>query len=250
MAETSTATPPKRGVRGLAVQANPTYALAVVLVPIGALMVAIGTNDLRLLGYVHVMAGVIWTGIDLFMGAVIGPVVGSLEPEQRAGFFKTFTPKMTFLMPVLSLVTIAGGIVFALRMGKFPHADPWLALMTAAHLPIIPIVARQYNALTDRRTLAIAGLAIVGTGAFLARTLPAFAMTDPWIVAALAIATLLTTIGVGVLLPGEINIYLEIISPSPDVDRIGRIGLRNAKLAGVQGLLQLSIIYVMVNLRF
>jgi hypothetical protein len=34
---------------------------------------AILSPSLRLLGLVHVMAGAVWAGIDLFMGFVIGP---------------------------------------------------------------------------------------------------------------------------------------------------------------------------------
>jgi hypothetical protein len=52
------------------------------------------------------MAGVLWTGIDLFMGLVLGPVLGGLSPEERASVLFRFTPKMTFLMPVLATVAI------------------------------------------------------------------------------------------------------------------------------------------------
>jgi hypothetical protein len=51
------------------------------------------------------------------------------------------------------------------------------------------------------------------------------------------------------LLPNGIRIYLEILSDKPDVEKIGRLGLRNARLGGVQGVLQLAIIYAMANLR-
>lgn len=244
------ATQRRRGVGGLAQQANPAFAVLAVAVPVGALAGALLSGEIRLLNYVHVMAGVVWTGIDLFMGLVIGPTLAGLDPEGRAGFFKRFTPKMTFLMPILSLVTIGGGIVLAQRLGYFPNAGPWLALLGAAHLPLIPLIAAQFGALRDRRTLAILGVATLGTAALLAETLPAFAMADPWIIAALVIVTLLSLVGFGFLLPGEIKIYFEIISDEPDVEEIGRVGLRNARLSGVQGALQLSIIFVMANLRF
>jgi hypothetical protein len=203
----------KRGLGGLAKQANPAFAVGAVAVPLLALAAALVTGNLRSLTYVHVMAGVLWTGIDLFMGLVLGPVLGSQEPEQRAAFFTTFTPKMTFLMPALATVTITGGIVLALRLGKFPNADPWLALMTAATL--IPV-----------------------------------AMSSPWIVAALAIVTLLSVQGFGVILPGEIRIYRQVVSENPDVDLISDIGMRNAKLGGIQGVMQLAIVFVMVGLRW
>jgi uncharacterized membrane protein len=41
--------------------------------------------------YVHVMAGVLWTGTDLFIGLVLGPVGGGLDPQERGSFFARFT---------------------------------------------------------------------------------------------------------------------------------------------------------------
>ena len=251
MADAEISHRPSRGIRGLAGQANPAFAGGAVAVPIVALAAALVSNDVRHLTYVHVMTGVLWTGIDLFIGLIVGPVIGGMDPEARAGFFRRFTPKMTFLMPVLATVTIVGGIVLARRLGHFPNADPWLALMSAATLvPVVVLVGSQFDALTDPRTLAVLGAVIVASGAGVFVTLPSLTMVDPWILAALGIVTLLTIVGFGVILPGEIRIYRQLTSAEPDIDLIGAIGMRNAKLGGVQGLMQLTIVFVMVNLRF
>ena len=186
---------PKRGFSGLAQQANPAFAAAAVIVPVGALTVALATGNLRALNYVHVLAGALWTGIDLFMGFVVGPVLGGMTPKERASVFERLVPKMTFLMPVLAAVTITGGIELAKLLGMFN-------------------------------------------------------LSDPWILAALGIVTVLSIQGFGIILPNEIRVYREIVSESPNVDRISKLGMRNAKLGGIQGILQLSIIFVMVNLRF
>jgi hypothetical protein len=242
---------PVRGIRGLATQANPAFAGGVVAVPILALAVALATNDLRHLTYVHVMAGVLWTGIDLFMGLIVGPVVGGMDPERRAGFFRRFTPKMTFLMPVLATVTIIGGIVLSQRLGYFPNADPWLAIMSAATLiPVVVLFGLQFDALTHPRTLGVLAVVTVVSAAGLFVTLPSLTMADRWILAALAIVTVLSVVGFGVILPGEIRIYRQLTSADPDVELVGEIGMRNAKLGGVQGLFQLAIVFVMVNIRF
>jgi hypothetical protein len=239
------------GIGGLARQANPAFAAAAVAVPLLALGYALTAGSIQTLTYVHVMAGVLWTGIDLFMGLVLGPVVGGLDPEERGSFFANFTPKMTFLMPVLALVTITGGIVLASRIRTVPHFEAWLALMTAAtSIPVVLLVGYQFDALTDRKTLAALAVAVVGSGAFLAATLPGFGMTSPWIAAALVIVTLLSVQGFGVILPGEIRIYRQIASDDPDYGLVGEIGLRNAKLGGVQGAMQLTIVFVMVGLRW
>jgi hypothetical protein len=118
----------------MGVRANPAFALGAVGVPVGVLAYAVMFAPVQIHTYVHVMAGVLWTGIDLFMALVLGPVLGGLAVGERASVFERFTPKMTFLMPSLALVTIVGGITLAGRLGYFPHADPWLALFTAASL--------------------------------------------------------------------------------------------------------------------
>jgi hypothetical protein len=240
----------QRGLGGLARRANPAFAGAAVAVPILALAGALASGDPRALTYVHVMAGILWTGTDLFFGLVLGPVLGGLDTETRADFFATFTPKMTFLMPVLATVTIAAGIVLGQQRG-FAHFMPWLALMTAATtIPIVLLVGSQFDALTDPRTLGALALAAVGSGAFLFETLPAFGMASPWIVATFAIVTLLSVIGFGVVLPGEVRIYRQLTSADPDEAVISAVGMRNAKLGAVQGALQLTIVLLMVGLRY
>ncbi|MEA5408203.1 hypothetical protein VB773_11975 [Haloarculaceae archaeon H-GB2-1] len=202
-----------RGVQGLAKQANPAFAAGAVAIPVLALAGALATNDLTALTYVHVMAGVLWTGIDLFMGLVLGPVLGGLEPDQRAGFFATFTPKMTFLMPVLAMVTITGGITLASRWGDFTNATPWLALMTAAILiPVVVLVGWQFDALTSGRTLGVLAVVALGAGGWVATTLQSIGAISHWILAALVVVTVLSIIGFGVILPGEVRIYRQLVS--------------------------------------
>jgi len=238
------------GIGGLAQRANPAFAAAAVAVPILALAGAVVSGDPRVLVYVHVMAGVLWTGIDLFMGLVLGPVLGGLDPEERGSFFANFTPKMTFLMPVLAAVTVTAGILLGYQRG-FAHFEPWLALMTAATtIPVVVLIGIQFDALTAPKTLVALAVAVVGSGAFLAATLPDFGVASPWIIATLAVVTLLSVQGFGIILPGEVRIYRQLTSRNPDYDLIGAIGMRNAKLGGIQGLLQLTIVALMVGLRY
>lgn len=60
----------------------------------------------------------------------------------------------------------------------------------------------------------------------------------------------LTVQGFGFLLPNEVLVYREMLSAEPDKDRIDRLGMRNAKLSGVQGAFQLGIVVLMVYLRW
>lgn len=90
-----------------------------------AIMVwAILAEDLWFLNYVHVMAGVLWTGIDLFMGFVIGPVMRRVDFTARRAIVARLMPRMLFIMPTLSIVTGTTGWFLAGRYGYLDLAYP------------------------------------------------------------------------------------------------------------------------------
>jgi len=238
-------------IRGLGHRANPAFAAGVVLTAVLAVTYALTIATVQLHTYVHVMAGLLWTGIDIFLGAVVGPVAGGMDEEESASFFTRLTPKTAFLLPSLAFVSIASGLTLAERVGLFPHADPWLAIFTAANLiPVLLLLGYRLDAYGDRRWQAAFAIATVGSLAWVALTIDAFAMTTHAVVAALAIVTLLSVQGFGFLLPGELRMYFEMTSDDPDPGVIAAIGQQNAKLGGVQGAFQLVLILVMVYLRY
>ena len=242
-------------IRGMAGRANPAFAAGAVVVPLVAFVLGATQGTVEIHTWVHVMAGVLWTGIDVFMALVIGPVLGGLSVEERASWFKKFTPKMTFLMPTLATVTIFGGITLAIRIGGFPNSGPWIATFTlVAFGAATLLLGWVFNAFADRRWQAFFALVVVGNGAYLATELAETGMQLPEtrliIVLILAVMVVLTVLGFGFLLPNEVLVYLEMVSDEPDVDRIGRLGMRNAKLSGVQGTFQIAIVVLMVYLRW
>ncbi|GAB3423475.1 hypothetical protein GCM10027435_29510 [Haloparvum alkalitolerans] len=235
----------------MADRANPAFAVAAVAVPLAALGYALTVASLQAHTYVHVMAGVLWTGFDLFIGAVLGPVVGGLDDETSAAVFQRLTPKTAFLLPALAVTTIAGGITLALRLNLFPNAEPWLALFTAANLvPILLLLGWRLDAWGDRRWQVPFALVTVGSLAWVATTVGDLQATTPAIMVALALVTVLSVQGFGFLLPGELRMYAEMTSPEPDASVIAAVGRQNAKLGGVQGLVQLLLILDMVYLRY
>ena len=168
-------------------------AFPLVLVPVGALVAALALQRFVLLDYVHVMSGALWTGIDIFMGLVIGPILGRMSGPARADFVQRLVPTMLFLMPTLASVTITAGIYLAIMDGIF-------------NLHFLAI--------------QLAGIFVV----------------------------ILAGQGFGIFLPNELRIVLELRRPRPDIAKIGRLGLLNARLAGVQAVFQLALIFVMANL--
>ena len=240
----------------MAERANPAFAGAVVVIPLAALGYALTVATVPQHTYVHVMAGLLWTGIDVFLGAVLGPVIGGLDDEQSSAVFQRLTPKTSFLLPTLALVTIAAGITLAQRLGLFPDAEPWLALFTFCNLvPALLLIAHRLNAWRDRRWQALFAVATVGSLAWVALTIDqvlsgAVGFPSPAISVALVVVTILSVQGFGFLLPGEVRMYLEMTSDSPDDSVIAAIGKQNAMLGGVQGVFQLVLIVDMVYLRF
>lgn len=112
----------------------------------------------------------------------------------------------------------------------------------------------MFGAYGDRRWQAFFAVVLAGNGAYLLTELAGTGMTlpgtRPIIVVILAVMVVLTVPGFGLLMPNEVLVYLESTSEEPDRERIGRLGLRNAKLGGVQGAFQLVIVVLMVYLRW
>jgi len=65
--------------------------------PVGA----IASNSLWALDFFHVAGGGLWTGIDLFVGLAIGPILGMMSVQARIEFSTRFMPKMLVIMPTL-----------------------------------------------------------------------------------------------------------------------------------------------------
>ncbi|WP_348533352.1 hypothetical protein [Haloarcula marina] len=235
----------------MARRANPAFAGGVVGVSILALVYATTVASVQHHTYVHVMAGLLWTGTDIFIGAVLGPVIGGLGEEESAAVFERLTPKTAFFLPSMAFLTIAGGLTLALRLGIFPHSGSWLALFTAANVvPILLLLGWRLNAWSDWRWRAAFAVGTVGSLAWVATTIGQFQMTSPAIAVALVLVTVLSVQGFGFLMPGEIRIYRQMTSAAPDAGVISAIGQQNAMLGGVQGLVQLLLILDMVYLRY
>ena len=162
---------------------------------LAAMIAAIAHPDDWYLNYVHVMAGVLWTGIDLFMGFVIGPIMRRVDFEVRRTIVGRLMPRMLFIMPTVSVVAGTTGWFLAERRGYLDLAWPEMG----------------------------------------------------WVVAALAITAALTVQGLGILLPTNIRVYLEMRKAAPDGARIGRLMRRYVRNVALQGILQVAVIIVMAR---
>jgi uncharacterized membrane protein len=95
-----------------------------IVIPIGALITAIVTANLLLLNYVHVFTSVLWTGTDIFMAFLLGPVLRNVSLSTRREVISWLMPKMVFYMPTVSAVTTTAGYFLALRLGLISLHPP------------------------------------------------------------------------------------------------------------------------------
>lgn len=156
---------------------------------------AIASGDHWLLNFVHVMTGLLWTGIDLFMGFVLGPVLRRLDLSARRAITIRLMPRMVFIMPTLAIITPTTGWFLAGQLGflELPWPSMW------------------------------------------------------WTVAALGVSTVLGLQGLGVLLPTNLLVCLELQKAAPNFDRLQRRMRRYLWVIASQGAMQIVIIVIMAR---
>jgi hypothetical protein len=107
----------------------PLAGLPFVAAALGLLIGSIASDWTWGLNFCHVAGGGAWTAIDLFVGLVVGPIVGRMSPQARAEFSARFMPKMLLLMPTLVTLTLASGFQLARHFGFLDTAyprHPWI----------------------------------------------------------------------------------------------------------------------------
>ncbi len=88
-------------------------AVAAIAVMIGAIVV----GNLWFLNFIHVFSSLLWTGIDLFMGFVLGPILRRLDISIRREVAWRLTPRTLFLMPAVSIISGTTGWFLAVELG-------------------------------------------------------------------------------------------------------------------------------------
>jgi len=160
-----------------------------------ASVVVINQDSHWILNFFHVITGLLWTGIDLFMGFIIGPILKRIDLSARRAIVTRLAPRMLFLMPTLATITTIAGIELASRAGYF--GVDW----------------------------------------------PAYG----WVLASLIVVTILTVQGLGILLPINIRVFLELRKPDPDMARAGRLMRIYFLTVASQGVMQIAIILIMAR---
>jgi uncharacterized membrane protein len=84
---------------------------------VAVMIAAIGIGNIWFLDFVHVFSSLLWTGIDLFMGFVLGPILRRVELPVRREIMRRLTPRTLFLMPTVSIISGTTGWFLATELG-------------------------------------------------------------------------------------------------------------------------------------
>jgi hypothetical protein len=132
----------------------PVRALPVVAVVLVGLVVAIASNNLWALTFFHVAGGGLWTSLDLFLGMVLGPIMGSLTIPARIEFTTKFMPKMLLIMPTLVAMTLGAGFQLARHVGNLEASYPHHGWVVASYV-VVGIMAVIALGLLEPANLAV-----------------------------------------------------------------------------------------------
>jgi len=149
------------------------------------------------LNLIHVFSSLLWTGIDLFMGFVLGPILRRVDISIRREIARRLTPRTLFIMPTISIISGTTGWFLAVQLG-----------LTALDWP-------AYG----------------------------------WVVAALALVSLMTIQGLGFLTPVNALVCLELQKNNPNLSKISKWMNRYFYAVAIQGAMQVAIILVMTRFR-
>jgi hypothetical protein len=116
--------PPPAAIERPDFEIVPRTGLLIVAVPFVLLIVAIAVNKLWPLMFLHVAGGAAWTIIDLFLGLVLGPIMGRMSIPARVEFTTRLMPKMVLIMPTVVSMTLAAGWQLGVKTGNVISSSP------------------------------------------------------------------------------------------------------------------------------
>jgi len=109
---------------------------------IAVMIAAIVIGNFWFLDFVHVFSSLLWTGIDLFMGFVLGPILRRTDISIRREVARRLTPRTLFLMPTVSIISGTTGWFLAVQLGY--TALDWPAFgWVAAALILVALMTIQ-----------------------------------------------------------------------------------------------------------
>jgi len=102
----------------------PRVGLVLSAILLAGVIAAIATNSKWAVDGFHVAGGAAWTILDLFLGFVLGPIMGSMTIPARIEFITKLMPKMVVIMPTVVTMTLASGWQLSTQLGTNQTSSP------------------------------------------------------------------------------------------------------------------------------
>jgi hypothetical protein len=118
----------------------PKKGLLIVGLVLVGLIAAIASNKLWPVEFFHVAFGAMWTAFDLFLGFVLGPILGRLSIQARIEMTTRLMPKMLLIMPTVVLCTLTAGWQLGRFVGPIFSGHPDHGLIVASYI-IVGVMA-------------------------------------------------------------------------------------------------------------
>jgi hypothetical protein len=132
----------------------PRKGLIVVAVVFVALVVAIASDKVWPLMFLHVAGGAAWTILDLFLGFVLGPIMGSLSVPARIELVTKLMPKMVIILPTVVTVALAAGWQLANKLGYVMTQSPSHGWVVASFI-VVGVMAVVALGLLEPANIAV-----------------------------------------------------------------------------------------------
>jgi len=118
------------------------------------LIVGIAANKTFPLMFLHVVGGASWTIIDLFLGFVLGPIMGKMSVPARAEFTSRLMPKMVLIMPIVVTVTLAAGWQLGVNTGTVDSSFALHGWVVASYI-VVGVMAVVALGLLEPANIAV-----------------------------------------------------------------------------------------------
>jgi hypothetical protein len=132
----------------------PRVGLAISIGVTALVIVAIAVNKLWPLEFFHVAGGAGWTIVDLFLGLILGPIMGMLSPQARVEFTTRLMPRMVVLMPTLVTMTLAAGWQLSTKLGTNLTSYPLHGWVVASFI-VVGVMAILALGLLEPANIAV-----------------------------------------------------------------------------------------------
>ncbi|HUC49619.1 MAG TPA: hypothetical protein VMA30_09565 [Xanthobacteraceae bacterium] len=123
------------------------------LAALTAMILAIKSANFWLLDFMHIFSSLLWTGIDLFMGFVLGPILRRVDISVRREVVQRLVPRTLVLMPTISIISGTTGWFLAVYLGYVDLAWPEFGWVAAALVLVALMTVQGLGFLTPVNVL-------------------------------------------------------------------------------------------------